>query len=161
MDAIYQIPLMTISGEEVNLENYAPSVMLIVNTASRCGFTGQYGELESLYQLFQKLGFVVIGFPCNQFANQEPGTVKEIQQFCSTSFHITFPMFAKVKVNGNSAHPLFQELKHRAPGILGTEAIKWNFTKFLVAPYAKSVTRFSSATTPASMESSIRELLPS
>ena len=159
MDNIYCIPVRTIEGEDTNLAYYADRVMLIVNTASRCGFTPQYAGLEKLYQTYMNRGLIVLGFPCNQFGGQEPGDETQIKKFCSLTYDVTFPMFAKIKVNGKEAHPLYVEIKKRAPGTLGTEAIKWNFTKFLVSPGAKTIQRFASGTTPESICGEIEKLL--
>lgn len=159
MDAIYSIPLKTIDGKECELSQYADKVMLIVNTASRCGFTGQYKGLEELYRKYKDEGFVVLGFPCNQFNNQEPGTEPEISKFCELNYGVTFPMFSKIDVNGDNTHPLYNELKQRAHGVLGTQAIKWNFTKFLVSRGAKSIKRFAPATSPEDIEKEIKTLL--
>jgi len=159
MDVLYTIPVKSIGGEICDLSQYADKVMLIVNTASKCGFTGQYKGLEYLYGKYKDRGFVVLGFPCNQFNHQEPGTEEEISKFCELNYGVSFSMFSKIEVNGENTHPLYQELKKRAPGILGTEAIKWNFTKFLVARNASVITRFASATTPESLEKEIEALL--
>lgn len=159
MDIIYTIPLKTIDGKEVDLSGYVDKVMLIVNTASKCGFTGQYKGLEELYKKYKDKGLVILGFPCNQFNHQEPGSESEISKFCELNYGVTFPMFSKIDVNGDNTHPLFQELKQRAPGILGTQAVKWNFTKFLVARHASTIKRFASATSPEAIEKKIKELL--
>jgi len=159
MDAVYTIPLKTIDGKECDLSQYADMVMLIVNTASKCGFTGQYKGLEELYAKYKDKGFVVLGFPCNQFNSQEPGTEAEISKFCELNYGVSFPMFSKIDVNGNNTHPLYEELKKRAPGLLGTQAIKWNFTKFLVGRNAGVIKRFASVTTPESIEKEIEALL--
>ncbi len=132
MASLYDIEVTTIDGETQRLAEYAGKCLLIVNVASKCGFTPQYAGLEALYRTHKDKGLVVLGFPCNQFGAQEPGTEKDIAAFCSASYGVTFPMFAKIEVNGDRAHPLYQFLKKQAPGLLGTEAIKWNFTKFLV-----------------------------
>lgn len=129
---LFDIEATTIDGQPRKLGDYAGKVMLIVNVASRCGFTSQYAGLEALYRKFGDRGFVVLGFPCNQFGAQEPGSEKEIASFCSANYDVTFPLFGKLDVNGETAHPLYRLLKREAPGILGSEAIKWNFTKFLV-----------------------------
>jgi glutathione peroxidase len=133
--------------------------LLIVNVASRCGYTSQYAGLESLYREFKDRGFAVLGFPCNQFGSQEPGTEEDIATFCSTTYDVTFPMFAKVDVNGALTHPLFAWLKSSRPGVLGTEGIKWNFTKFLVSPAGEVVKRYASSTTPAETRADIEALL--
>ncbi|MBU2712188.1 glutathione peroxidase [Zooshikella harenae] len=154
-DSLYEIPCQTIKGEWVTLAPYQDQVMLIVNTASHCGFTRQYAELEALYQQFQEQGFVVLGFPCNQFLQQEPGSENEIAAFCEQKFQVSFPMFAKVNVNGENAHPLYGLLKRQAPGLFGLDKIKWNFTKFLVSPQAKTIQRFSPITSPLAISQQI------
>ena len=136
-------------------------MLLIVNTASKCGFTPQYDGLEALHRRFGPRGFAVLGFPCNQFGAQEPGTEADIDAFCRTSFGVDFPMFAKVDVNGAGTHPLYRMLKHAAPGLLGSEAIKWNFTKFLIDRSGRVVERFASATKPEAIASRIEALLKS
>jgi glutathione peroxidase len=134
-------------------------VLLIVNTASQCGFTPQYQGLQSIYNKFEQQGFAVLGFPCNQFGQQEPGSASEIQSFCEARFGVTFPLFEKVDVNGGNAHPLFKYLTKSAPGIFGTEGIKWNFTKFLVDRSGKVVKRYPSTTKPEEIEKDIQALL--
>ena len=156
---IYEIPVRTLDGRELTLAEYAGKVLLIVNTASQCGFTPQYAGLEQLYKDYAARGFVVLGFPCNQFGAQEPGNEGEIAAFCEKNYGVSFPMFAKVEVNGDNAHPLFKWLKSSARGLLGTEAIKWNFTKFLVDRTGVAVDRYASTSTPASMASDIESLL--
>jgi glutathione peroxidase len=126
------IPLTRLDGKSENLQDYAGKVLLIVNVASQCGFTPQYAELQALYDEVKDVGFEILAFPCNQFGAQEPGTAEDIEQFCSARFAVSFPMFQKTDVNGPNAHPLYVHLKSAAPGIFGTEAIKWNFTKFLI-----------------------------
>lgn len=153
------VNLTRLNGETEQMHDYIGKVLLIVNVASRCGFTGQYTGLQSLYAQFQDRGLEVLGFPCNQFGGQEPGTASEIEQFCNTSYQVNFPMFEKTDVNGSAAHPLFEYLKHGAPGILGTEAIKWNFTKFLVDRKGQVIRRYGSADTPASIASDIEKAL--
>jgi glutathione peroxidase len=157
--SVYDFTVTTIRGEEQSLADYKGKVLLIVNTASKCGFTPQYKELQELYEQYRGRGFVVLGFPCNQFGHQEPGTEEEIEQFCQVNYGVTFPMFAKVDVNGENAHPLFQYLKEKAPGVLGTKAIKWNFTKFLVDRNGNVVARFASQTKPSELKNEIEELL--
>ncbi|MBB3869072.1 glutathione peroxidase [Parageobacillus toebii NBRC 107807] len=157
--SVYDFTVKTIRGEEQSLADYKGKVLLIVNTASKCGFTPQYKELQELYEQYRDRGFVVLGFPCNQFGHQEPGTEEEIEQFCQVNYGVTFPMFAKVDVNGENAHPLFQYLKEKAPGVLGTKAIKWNFTKFLVDRNGNVVARFASQTKPSELKNEIEELL--
>lgn len=159
MDSIYQQRVRSIEGEEVRLEDYRGKLMLIVNTASKCGFTPQYQGLEALYEKYRDRGLVVLGFPCNQFGQQEPGDEAEIRQFCSTRYSVNFPMFAKLDVNGNNAHPLYKLLKQAAPGIFGSRSIKWNFTKFLVDREGRVVKRFSPKTTPEQLEDEINALL--
>jgi len=159
MKTIYDFKVKTIQGEETTLAQYKGKVMLIVNVASKCGFTPQYEGLEALYKKYKDKGVVVLGFPCNQFGSQEPGTEKEIQNFCSVNFGVTFPMFSKLNVNGDDTHPLYVYLKSEQPGILGSEIIKWNFTKFLVDKSGKVVNRFGSSTKPKEIEKDIEALL--
>jgi glutathione peroxidase len=161
MKNIYDFKVKTILGEETTLESYKNKVLLIVNVASKCGYTSQYEGLEALYRKYKDRGFVILGFPCNQFANQEPSSEYEILNFCRVNFGVTFPMFSKIDVNGESAHPLYNYLKSKQPGILGTEAIKWNFTKFLVDRNGKVVERFGSSTKPESIQMKIENLLES
>jgi glutathione peroxidase len=157
--SVYDFTVKTIRGKEQSLADYKGKVLLIVNTASKCGFTPQYKELQELYEQYRDRGFVVLGFPCNQFGHQEPGTEEEIEQFCQVNYGVTFPMFAKVDVNGENAHPLFQYLKEKASGVLGTKVIKWNFTKFLVDRNGNVVARFASQTRPSELKSEIEKLL--
>lgn len=157
--SIYSHSVKTIDGKEISLSDYKGKVLLVVNVASRCGFTPQYTGLEKLYQSYHSRGFEVLGFPCNQFGAQEPGSESEIQSFCETNYRITFPMFAKIEVNGKNAHPLYQDLKQEAKGILGTEAIKWNFTKFLIDKSGKVVKRFAPTDKPEDLKASIESLL--
>lgn len=159
MQNIYDFNLKTIDGKETTLAPYKGKVMLIVNVASKCGYTSQYDGLQALYEKYKDKGLVVLGFPCNQFAHQEPGSEEEIQNFCRVNFGVTFPMFSKIDVNGDNTHPLYQYLKSQQPGILGTEAIKWNFTKFLVDKEGKVLNRFSSSTKPKELEKEIETLL--
>ncbi len=158
-DPLFAIPCITIEGERKTLADYDAKVLLVVNTASQCGFTPQYKGLEELWQRYRERGLVVLGFPCNQFGKQEPGSGAEIVAFCERRFGITFPLFAKVEVNGADAHPLFAELKKRAPGLLGSKAIKWNFTKFLIADQGRVVRRFSSSTDPQTLAAQVEALL--
>lgn len=155
----YDIPVRTLNGQETTLAGYAGKVMLIVNTASQCGFTPQYAGLEALYREYGPRGLVVLGFPCNQFGAQEPGDSEQIASFCETRFQVSFPMFERIDVNGEQAHPLYVWLKQQANGLLGTEAIKWNFTKFLVSRDAGSVERYAPTTAPASLRKDIEALL--
>lgn len=159
MPSIYDIQVKTASGESDTLSQYRGQVMLIVNTASKCGFTPQYKGLESLYRKYGSQGFVVLGFPCNQFGAQEPGDMTEIQNFCSLTYNVTFPLFAKIDVNGADASPLFQYLKSAAKGVLGSEAIKWNFTKFLVNRNGAVLGRYAPATTPEDLERDVEAAL--
>lgn len=159
MQSIYDFKVQTIDGKETTLTPYKGKVMLIVNVASKCGFTPQYDGLEALYKKYKEKGFVILGFPCNQFGSQEPGTEKEIQNFCRVNYGVTFPMFSKIKVNGDKTHPLYVYLKSEQPGILGTKSIKWNFTKFLVNKEGKVVERFGSSTKPKELEKDIEALL--
>ena len=159
MTNIYDFKVKTIDEKETTLEQYKDKVILIVNVASKCGFTRQYDGLESLYRKYKEEGLVILGFPCNQFGSQEPGTEKEIQNFCRVNFGVTFPMFSKINVNGDEAHPLYQYLKSEQPGVLGTEVIKWNFTKFLVDRKGNVVKRFGSSTNPKDIEKDIETLL--
>jgi glutathione peroxidase len=157
--SIYDHSANSLTGAPVDLSQYKGKVLLIVNTASACGFTPQYKGLEAVYQQFKDAGVEVLGFPCNQFGAQEKGTAAEIGDFCEKNFGVTFPLFAKIEVNGANAHPLFKELKHAAPGLLGTEAIKWNFTKFLVDRKGQVVKRYAPATAPADLLDDIAKLL--
>jgi glutathione peroxidase len=152
---LYNFQVKTIDGSIETLEKYKGKTILIVNTASKCGFTPQYKDLEELYQKHKGQDFVVLGFPCNQFSNQEPGNEQEIKNFCSLNYSVTFPMFAKVEVNGKDAHPLFNYLKKEQKGFLGTEFIKWNFTKFLIDKNGRVVKRFA----PQDKITSIEEYL--
>ncbi len=149
----------SLGGGPQSLSDYAGKVLLIVNTASNCGFTPQYTGLESLYQRYKKQGLVILGFPCNQFGAQEPGSAPEIASFCQKNYGVSFPLFAKIEVNGNNTHPLFQHLKNSARGVLGSESIKWNFTKFLVSRDGFVIKRYAPAATPESMAGDIEELL--
>ena len=152
---------MLASDESVNLcEAYEGKVVLVVNTASKCGFTPQFEGLEEMYQKFKDRGLEILGFPCNQFGNQDPGSNEEITEFCQLNYGVSFPMHAKIDVNGKTAHPLFQQLKSAAPGILGSQSIKWNFTKFLVDGSGRVLKRFAPTTTPAQIEKEIEALLP-
>jgi glutathione peroxidase len=153
------IPLKRLDGSVENLQDYAGKVLLIVNVASKCGFTSQYRDLQNLYTANQAKGLEILGFPCNQFGAQEPGTSSEIANFCSANYGVTFPMFEKIDVNGDSAHPLYIYLKDQAPGILGTTGIKWNFTKFLVSRDGDSIARLASADGASKMEEAIQKLL--
>jgi glutathione peroxidase len=153
------IPLKRLDGSAENLQDYAGKVLLIVNVASNCGFTSQYRDLQNLYTAYQAKGLEILGFPCNQFGAQEPGSASEIANFCTTKFGVTFPMFEKIEVNGDGTHPLYLYLKEQAPGILGTTGIKWNFTKFVVSKDGQSITRLASADGASKMEEAIVKLL--
>jgi len=150
--SIYDFEVKTISGETISMSTFKNKVLLIVNVASKCGFTSQYEGLENLYEKYKDKGFVILGFPCNQFMNQEPLNEDEIKSFCSITYGVTFPMFAKIDVNGEHTHPLYTYLKETQKGLLGSEAIKWNFTKFLVDQNGVVVNRFAPATKPESLE---------
>jgi len=156
---IYQFSANTSAGEVVELSHYKNKVMLIVNTASDCGFTPQYKGLEMLHQKHQAQGLAVLAFPCNQFKQQEKGSDAEIKQFCDLRFNIQFPLFSKIDVNGDNAHPLFDFLKAQAPGILGSKGIKWNFTKFLVNKEGNVIKRYAPTTKPEAIEADIEKLL--
>ena len=160
-EGLYDIELKTIGGKAIKMSEFKGKTLLIVNVASRCGFTPQYKGLESLYRDYKDRGFVVLGFPCNQFGAQEPGSEADIQSFCSTTYDVTFPMFQKVNVNGEDAHSLFKILKKAEKGILGTEAIKWNFTKFLVSSSGEVLKRFSPTTAPEAIAIDIEKLCTS
>jgi glutathione peroxidase len=159
MSTIYDFCALDITGQAVPIATYRGQVMLIVNTASKCGFTPQYAGLERLYRDFKDRGFVLLGFPSNQFAGQEPGDAAEISSFCKLTYDVSFPMFAKVDVNGPHASPLFRWLKKEARGLLGSESIKWNFTKFLVDRHGDVVTRFAPTTKPEALLKVIEKLL--
>ncbi|MBF2052185.1 MAG: glutathione peroxidase [Candidatus Sericytochromatia bacterium] len=157
--SIYDFSVNTITGDTVSLESYRGKVLLIVNTASKCGFTPQYTGLEKLYKTHQAQGLEILGFPCNQFGGQEPGSEDEIASFCSLNFGVSFPLFAKIDVNGAQAAPLYQYLKAEAPGILGTKDVKWNFTKFLVNREGKVMKRYAPQDTPEKIGADIEALL--
>ena len=156
--SLYDIDVTTIHHEKTTLSPYHGKVILIVNTASGCGFTPQFEGLEKLYKSYKTKGFIVLGFPCNQFAGQEPLDEKGIENFCRVNYGVTFPMFAKIDVNGANTHPLYSYLKQQAPGVLGSEAIKWNFTKFLVDKKGKVIHRYAPSTSPESIAGDIEKL---
>ncbi|HNC20137.1 MAG: glutathione peroxidase [Candidatus Accumulibacter phosphatis] len=156
---IHEFSAERLAGGSQSMADYAGKILLIVNTASHCGFTPQYADLEALYQRYREQGLVVLGFPCNQFGSQEPGDAEEIASFCQKNYGVSFPMFAKIDVNGNDAHPLYQYLKKAAPGLLGSEGIKWNFTKFLVDRQGAVIGRYAPATAPESIAGDIEKLL--
>ncbi len=157
--SLFDISARRLDGTEQAFSDFRGQVLLIVNVASRCGFTPQYAGLEALYRKYKERGFAVLGFPCNQFGAQEPGSEAEIGAFCGTTYNVSFPMFSKVDVNGDHAHPLYQHLKSAQPGILGTEAIKWNFTKFLVDRNGKVVSRHAPKDKPEDLAGAIEALL--
>ena len=159
MSELYKLSAKGIDGSLRSMQDVKGRVLLIVNVASGCGFTPQYAGLEALWRKYGERGLTVMGFPCNQFGGQEPGSEAAIGEFCSLTYDVTFPMFAKVDVNGDDTHPIFAFLKAAAPGVLGTEGIKWNFTKFLVDREGKVVTRYASATKPEDMAADIERLL--
>ena len=157
--SVHDFTVRTIDGTDQSLADYRGKVLLVVNVASECGFTPQYEGLEALQRKFQDRGFAVLGFPCNQFGAQEPGSEAQIKSFCETRFGVSFPLFAKIDVNGPRAHPLYEFLKSSEPGLLGTEAIKWNFTKFLVGKDGKTVKRYAPQTKPEAIASDIETAL--
>jgi len=158
-DSIYNFEAKTIDGKTISLGDWKGKALFIVNVASKCGFTPQYEGLEKLHKDFSNQGFAVLGFPCNQFGSQEPGSENEIQQFCTMNFGVSFPMFAKVDVNGEQAHPIYEYLKSSLPGVLGTKAIKWNFTKFLVDKDGKPIKRYAPQDKPEEIANDIKNLL--
>ena len=158
MSMIYNFNVVDINGNEVSLSQYKGKVLLVVNTASNCGFTPQYEELEALYRDLASKGLVVLGFPCNQFGKQEPGDDKQVQEFCELNFGVSFPMFSKVEVNGENSSPLYQYLKKQAPGVLGTKTIKWNFTKFLVDGKGQVIGRFAPNVSALKLKNNISQL---
>ena len=159
MTTLYDFTVNDIEGRPVPLDRYKGKVLLVVNTASKCGFTPQYKGLEALYRKYRERGLEVLGFPCNQFGAQEPGSEQEIAKFCETNYDVTFPLFAKIDVNGDAAAPLYRYLKREKPGLLGTEAIKWNFTKFLVDRDGSVVARSAPNDTPESLEADVAKAL--
>jgi glutathione peroxidase len=156
---VYEFDAKSIDGTNVSLSVYRGKVLLIVNVASQCGFTPQYDGLEKLYKKYKNEGLVVLGFPSNQFGGQEPGTESEIQNFCQTNYGVTFPLFAKIEVNGSNAHPLYEFLKEARPGILGTERIKWNFTKFLIDRQGNVIKRYAPQDKPQTFEEDVETML--
>lgn len=160
MSTLYDIEVETLTGQKKALRDYEGKVLLVVNTASKCGFTPQFEGLERLYRDYVERGLVILGFPCNQFGSQDPGSNEEIGEFCQVNYGVTFPMHAKIEVNGANAHPLYVHLKEAKPGLLGTEAIKWNFTKFLVDRQGNVVDRFAPNTEPDKIRGAIEKLLP-
>lgn len=156
---LFDIPVTTIKGEQKTLADFGGKAVLVVNTASKCGFTPQYKGLENLWEQYKDKGLVVLGFPCNQFGKQEPGNEGAISEFCELNFGVSFPLFKKIDVNGANAHPLFVQLKKRAPGLLGSQGVKWNFTKFLISADGTAVKRFAPATKPEDLTAEIEALL--
>jgi glutathione peroxidase len=159
MTTVYDFTATDIDGRERSLREFEGQALLIVNVASKCGFTPQYAGLEALWRKHRDEGFAVLGFPCNQFGQQEPGAAEEIKTFCSTSYDVTFPLFAKIEVNGAGAHPLYRWLKSERAGVLGTEAIKWNFTKFLVDRSGQPIKRYAPTDTPEKIDADVAEIL--
>ena len=159
MTTVYDFKARGLDGKDVDLKEYQGQVLLIVNTASECGFTPQYKGLEAVYEQFRDKGVAVLGFPCNQFGSQEPGSSAEISTFCENNYAVTFPLFDKIEVNGSNAHPLFKHIKSEAPGLMGTEAIKWNFTKFLVRKDGHVYKRYAPQTEPKELMKDIEKLL--
>jgi len=159
MTAITDFHVKTADGSDADLGTYAGKVLLVVNVASKCGFTPQYEGLEALHRKYADRGFEVLGFPCNQFGAQEPGNAEEIANFCSLTYDVTFPVFAKIEVNGSGTDPLYGELKKQVPGFLGTEGIKWNFTKFLIGRDGNVVERYAPTTKPEEISADIEKLL--
>jgi len=157
--SIYEYSATNINGKEVSLNDYKGKVMLVVNTASKCGFTPQFEGLELLYQELQDQGLVILGFPCNQFGSQDPGADSEIEEFCQLNYGVSFPMFSKIEVNGDDTHRLYQYLKKEAKGLLGSQAIKWNFTKFLISRDGDVVKRYAPNDTPRAIKADIASLL--
>lgn len=158
-DTLFAIPLVMISGEKRTLADYSAKAILVVNTASECGFTPQYKGLEQLWQAYKDRGLMILGFPCNQFGRQDKGSNQEIAAFCEVNFGVSFPLFEKIDVNGEDAHPLYVYLKKQAPGVLGSEKIKWNFTKFLLSNQGKTIERFSPTTKPEELKAKIEAIL--
>ena len=158
-DNLLDIACITLGGESKTLADFGARALLVVNTASKCGFTPQYKGLEALWQQYKNQGLVILGFPCNQFGQQEPGDEAAISEFCELNFGVTFSLFKKVDVNGSQAHPLFAQLKKRAPGLLGSQGIKWNFTKCLISGDGKSIKRYAPTTKPEALKADIEALL--
>ncbi|AQX55177.1 glutathione peroxidase [Priestia flexa] len=157
--SVYKYSAKTIKGEQVSLSQYEDKVLVIVNTASKCGFTPQYKELQALYEEMKDQGVEILGFPCNQFGGQEPGSAGDIEQFCELNYGVSFPMFDKVDVKGEHAHPLFTYLAEEAPGVFGSKTIKWNFTKFLVNRQGEVIKRYAPQTSPKDIKKDIEELI--
>jgi glutathione peroxidase len=158
-NSVYDFSCQTPAGKKKSLEDYKGKVLLVVNTASKCGFTPQFAGLEEMYKEYKDKGLEILGFPCNQFGRQDPGNNDEIMEFCQLNYGVSFPMFGKIEVNGADADPLFKHLKKAAPGVLGSEGIKWNFTKFLIDPSGKVVRRYAPKDTPKAIAKDIEKLL--
>jgi glutathione peroxidase len=156
---VFEFSCQTTGGQDKSLNDYKGKVLLVVNTASKCGFTPQFEGLEDLYETYQEQGLEILGFPCNQFGKQDPGSNDEIQEFCQLNYGVSFPMFGKIEVNGSGTDPLFKHLKKEAPGALGTQRIKWNFTKFLVNAKGKVIKRYAPTVKPKDIEKDIKKLL--
>ena len=159
MPNVYDFSATTITGKEVAIADYKDKVLLVVNTASKCGLTPQFKDLEALYEKYKDQGLIILGFPCNQFLSQDPASNEEISEFCQLNYGVSFPMFAKIDVNGDDAHPLFKHLKEAAPGLLGMNAVKWNFTKFLVDKKGNVIERYAPTTEPLAIAKDIEKLL--
>lgn len=159
MSNVYALNARTIDGDDQSLSEYAGKTLLVVNVASKCGFTPQYTGLEAMYRKYKSQGLVVLGFPCDQFGHQEPGNADEIKNFCATKYDVSFPLFAKIEVNGAHTHPIYKLLKQSARGIFGSEGVKWNFTKFLIDKHGTIVRRYAPTDSPATIESDIAKLL--
>ena len=159
MTSVYDFRAKTLQGKEISLADFKGQVLLVVNTASKCGFTPQYKGLEKLYEKYRAQGLSILGFPCNQFGRQEPGGAEEISKFCEINYGVSFPMFAKIDVNGAHAHPLYKFLTHEKRGLFGTASIKWNFTKFLIDRAGKIVARYSPLKKPEALEAPVARLL--
>jgi glutathione peroxidase len=159
MTSIYDFSAQTVGGKDQSLSDYKDKVLLVVNTASKCGLTPQFAGLEELYEKYKDKGLEVLGFPCNQFAGQDPGSNDEIQEFCQLNYGVSFPMFGKIDVNGSGADPIFKHLKKEAPGALGTQRIKWNFTKFLINADGKVLKRYAPTDKPSAIEKDVKKLL--
>jgi glutathione peroxidase len=157
--SIYDIEVTTIDGQPQKMDAYRGKTLLVVNVASKCGFTPQYEGLQALYQKYKDRGFTVLGFPCDQFGHQEPGDEAEIQRFCSTNYNVSFPLFAKIDVNGGNTHPLYRHMKSERKGLLGSESIKWNFTKFLVGPDGDVLKRYAPTDTPETIGEDLAPML--
>ena len=159
MPNVYDFSATTITGKEVAIADYKDKLLLVVNTASKCGLTPQFKDLEALYEKYKDQGLMILGFPCNQFLSQDPASNEEISEFCQLNYGVSFPMFAKIDVNGDDTHPLFKHLKEAAPGLLGINAVKWNFTKFLVDKKGNVIERYAPTTEPLSIAKDIEKLL--